>query len=483
MDKTVHVFLKVDEKFEPKAKYVFRTMLTILGYKVRFFNKTTSEDIHIYYGLRTSELFPIRIYRGLETALFFNKKELYPEKNFNSVYYHGEYIPFLFSQMGEIFTSNGNSIQIRKDIIASAFYFLSCWHNFVQDKNHIQYDYKTSLPYRFHFAHIPVVERYCDILAEALQLSKCGYPKKPLWEKSFCVSLSHDIDFWDFWRKEDIIKTNSRLLKRAKSGSIGSLCRYLQFNIRKKTNCNRLSVLHKIIRKEAVFKSQSSFFLLTKKDFPHLPLNYFADDYYREEIIAALQKKTVNLQGSKESTENYPQLISELQELTGFSGNGFRARYLSADYQLLFKLLEQAKVKYDSSVGFDGMFGYRAGISCPFFPFNIKENRPFTVLEIPVAITDRTLFFPKEKHRKFLLQQLDILLKSAAQHQSHVSIIWHNHVFDPLEFPFLNKLYWKILQFANKQQASIFSTDDLYYFWMNRLNIDSNKFEKNQFSD
>ncbi len=62
------------KKFEPKAKYVFRTLFSILGYKVRFFNKTTSEDIHVYYGLRTSEQFPVRIYRGVETALFFQQK-------------------------------------------------------------------------------------------------------------------------------------------------------------------------------------------------------------------------------------------------------------------------------------------------------------------------------------------------------------------------------------------------------------------------
>jgi hypothetical protein len=435
---------------------------------VRFFNKTTSEDIHIYYGLRTSEQFPVRIYRGVETALFFNKKELYPEKNYNSVCYRNEYIPFLFSQPGEIFSSNGNHIQIRKDIIASAFYFLSCWHDYVQDSGSKNQVYKTSLAYRYHFSHIPVVERYCDILAEALLLSNSGFQKKSRFSSFFCLSLSHDIDFWKFWRNEDIQKTKQRYVKKIKNGSIPSLFRFLMFSFHKKFFYNHLSVLKKMLRNEGKHKAKSSFFLLTKNDFPYSPLNYFADDAMREEIISLLQKEAVNLQGSKESAEIFAQMQLELKTLEGFSGNGYRARYLTADYQLLFRLLEQARVKYDSSVGFDGIFGYRAGISYPYYPFNIKENRPFTVLEIPVAITDRTLFFPKEKNRKLLLQQLKAILEAAEKHNSHVSVVWHNHVFDPIEFPLLNKLYWKILRFANKNSGSIFSTDELWEYWQKK---------------
>jgi hypothetical protein len=59
-------------------------------------------------------------------------------------------------------------------------------------------------------------------------------------------------------------------------------------------------------------------------------------------------------------------------------------------------------------------------------------------------------------------------LEAAEKHNSHVSVVWHNHVFDPIEFPLLNKLYWKILRFANKNSGSIFSTDELWEYWQKK---------------
>jgi len=455
----------VDEKFEPKAKYVFRTMLKLMGYQVRFFTKTTSQDIHLYYGLRTQEKYPVRIYRGMETALFFNKKEVYPEANFNSVCFHDEYIPFLFSQPGKIYSADGDLIQIRKDIISSAFYFLSCWHDYCQKKTNQQADYKSHLAYRYHFAHIPVVERYCTILEEALTMANIGFQKKSSQTKQFSLSLSHDIDYWNFRSQEDCQKINSRLVKRIKKGSLAAFWKYFLLHTLNKKSGNRITIIKNVLKKEKRIGAQSSFFLLTKKDFPYPPLNYFANENFKQEIITHLHKRAVNLQGSKESAEHFAQLELELKELEGFSAKGFRIRYLNADYQQLFALLEQANVKFDSSIGFDGIFGYRAGISFPFYPYNIKENRPFTVLEIPVVITDRTLFFQKKKQEKIVLQQLKIILKNARKYQSHVSLIWHNHVFDSIEFPLLNQLYWKILKLASQQGAVFYSTDEMVEFW------------------
>jgi hypothetical protein len=84
--------------------------------------------------------------------------------------FKNEHLPFLFSRDGAIFSFADESCSFRKDIIASGFYFLTCWHEYIlnyygHSKERI--DYKQSLQYRWDFTEIPVVDVYCQMLLYA----------------------------------------------------------------------------------------------------------------------------------------------------------------------------------------------------------------------------------------------------------------------------------------------------------------------------
>ena len=57
----LNILLNPDEKFEPKARYVFDVLGKIAGFKPVFYHRLTSEEIHVYYGLKTDEKYPIKI--------------------------------------------------------------------------------------------------------------------------------------------------------------------------------------------------------------------------------------------------------------------------------------------------------------------------------------------------------------------------------------------------------------------------------------
>ncbi|MCD4818022.1 MAG: hypothetical protein K8S23_04980, partial [Candidatus Cloacimonetes bacterium] len=227
---------------------------------------------------------------------------------------------------------------------------------------------------------------------------------------------------------------------------------------------HRSKQIKSILSKERKMGINSSFFLLTNPNFPLEKLNYFANEKYHQEIISLFLNSSINLQGSKESAESVHQLKLEQEKLDGFSANGFRIRYLNADYQKLFRLLEQIHIKFDSSIGFDGIFGYRAGISYPFQPYNIKENQPFNIITVPVVISDRAFYNQNSYKKKMLLSQINLILKNAVKFGSHINMNWHNHVFDQIEFPFLNKRYWQILSFSKNNNAELLSTEDFSKF-------------------
>jgi len=147
---------------------------------------------------------------------------------------------------------------------------------------------------------------------------------------------------------------------------------------------------------------------------------------------------------------------------------GYRSHYLCFDYQKSFKILEQAGIQYDSTLGYWESIGFRAGISFPFYPFNIEENRPFRVLEIPLIVMDTTLYSKKAMNLtpNSAVRRLKRMVNLAERYQSHLSLLWHNVNFDPIDFPFWGSVYWSILRYAIKKNGWITTLNDIYNEWV-----------------
>ncbi|MCK4957625.1 MAG: hypothetical protein KAS49_08310 [Candidatus Cloacimonetes bacterium] len=468
----INIFINTKESFTPKAKYVFETIFRILGKKTQFFTEFTMQNIHIYYGEKTSDKYPINIYHNPEAADFFSKRKLYNEDEANLVKYGDEYIPFLFSKQGKITHYTAKSAELRKDIISSAFYFLSCWQEYASEKliepsNFFQHS--ASLQYIHGFTEIPVVDRYCEILQGMLVNILSDYVVDNIWENNnnFALSLSHNIDYWKYWTDEHIEALRARKDKFFSKKNLFKIIRLFIQKIGMKWFDTTL-ILRLVIRHEKNIKAASSFFILTHDQFPDKRMNYFSDDASKKQLVQILKDTSINLQGTKEAGYQEDHLRSELEKMSDFSAKGFRVRYLNFNYQNLFTVLEKEKIEFDSSMGFYEAIGFRAGISYPFYPFNIAENRSFNVLEIPVVVTDRSLFKLTNGDVRKAKRKVFDLLKSAEKHHSHISIIWHNHIFDRIDYPGWGKLYWRINKFDRNKGRWICSVDDVAKFWMKR---------------
>ena len=469
---SINIFINTKDSFVPKAKYVFETIFKILGIKPHFFTEFTMQDIHIYYGEKTSIKYPITIYHNLETVDFFNKRKLYDGQKVNLVKYGDEFIPFLFSKQGKIVHYTSKTAELRKDIIASAFYFLSCWQEYASVKL-IEPDnffkYKSSLQYLHGFTEIPVVDRYCEIIHGTLINIFSDYVVDNIWQKEnkFAFSLSYNIDYWKFWTKEHINALQQRKDKLFSKKNFKKQVRIITHKIGMKYIDSKF-VLRSIIKHEKENNPSSSFFILTHDQFPDKRMNYFSDDKMQAQLVRTLQDSFVNLQGTKEAGYQLDYLQTERKRMGEFSNQGFRVRYLNFNYQNLFTILEKEKVKFDSSVGFYEAIGFRAGISYPFYPYNIKENRKFDVLEVPVAATDRALYNLTGGNVRKAKRKMFQLLKSAQKHRSHFSMIWHNHLFDKVDFPGWTGLFWKINMFDKNKGKWICSVDEMVEFWLKK---------------
>lgn len=410
-----------------------------------------------------------------DTADFFEKRELYPLDMVNFRQYKKEYIPFLFSADGPIFAFDVGCCVFRKDIIASGFYFLTCWHEYIlgfHGAKKGRVDYRQSLQYRWDFTEVPVVDVYCQMLLFSISQYLPEYVREVYWNerKRFCVSLSHDIDYWNYWTGKQRSDTIIHNLKSLPLRPVRALWKLGGHIVHKSLVHDPWKNVHKLANRELHSGVKSTWFLLARDDFEDPRQNYISNVVSREQIIDLLGQQEIGLHGSPESAFNSSILAEELKTLRdiGFDPIGFRTHYLHFDYQESFTILENAGIKYDSTLGYWESIGFRAGISFPFYPFNIEENRPFRVLEIPLIVMDTTLHSTKAMNlnAREIWRTLKRLIDMAEKYQSHLSLLWHNTTFDPIDYPLLGAMYWKTIDYALKKQAWVTSLKDIYEEWV-----------------
>jgi hypothetical protein len=55
----------------------------------------------------------------------------------------------------------------------------------------------------------------------------------------------------------------------------------------------------------------------------------------------------------------------------------------------------------------------------------------------------------------------------ASKYQSHLSLLWHNNTFDPIDYPMLGSLYWKTIDYALGKKAWVTNLLAVFEEWVN----------------
>lgn len=114
--------------------------------------------------------------------------------------------------------------------------------------------------------------------------------------------------------------------------------------------------------------------------------------------------------------------LEEIRRLTGNQKIGVRMHWLYFREQSPLTL-EQAGVDYDSTVGYNGTVGYRAGTTQAYKPLDATQ-----LLELPLHIMDTALFFPGHLHltTKEAGERVGVIIQNAVQFGGVVTVNWHD---------------------------------------------------------
>jgi hypothetical protein len=452
MSPPLPIVLHCAERLKSRVRYVLDTLLMAAGVPVAYTDQPPADGVYLAYSTRPSETSMggrrLAIAHCEDAWAFFDRDHPFPAA---PAYVQG--LNLVFPKRAEGLDPS-NDIDV--DIIANAFYFLSSWWERVgcacTGRRQLHSD---SVFVRLAMPR-DIVDQYLQKLIDGLNAA-CERTGAPMWPRiswpgnyEYALVLSHDVDFIPYGLADNLMqgaKTVIRCLVRQRDlpdacRAVGALLKSLALG-RDPYGC-----MPEIIAREQTMGVRSSIQVAVGRRHPS-DVNYrIRDDLIRDYLQVIVDAGfDLCLHGSYLSTQNPDWYVEEVALLTERLQRplGSRQHFLSFDYDTLFGVQQSCGIEYDMSMGYPDDVGPRCGFSYPYFPYDLRADRAFDVLQISLVLMDVTLrsylgHRPEHAWPVIVRQLVDLRAKGGG-----ASVVWHPIVFSGARDPGYDRLFWRMV--------------------------------------
>jgi hypothetical protein len=328
------------------------------------------------------------------------------------------------STSGFFTNENGNP-----DHLATAFFCLSSMQEILDDDPDAlgRFQYKNSYQFRLGNIKRNVVQECFDNILSALRL--------PLRNEKSSFFLSHDVDTVYGAVKED----GFNVLKKGRIDLFLSML----FNVAM-SKPEWLNI-DKIIKLESEYDCYSTFYWIVNKgniDRVQKNADYnFASPKIQEQFRLVKASGFENGLHKSLSEESFSEEIRKF----GAQPTGNRYHYLKFALPRGYDYIEEAGLPLDASLGFSEQSGFRNNYGLPVNPYNVEKRRPYTFVEVPLHVMDRT-FFNKGMDLQSVEREIFEFF-DANRENAVLSVLWHNNFFTGYKYKGYLSLYKKILAY------------------------------------
>ena len=330
----------------------------------------------------------------------------------------------------------------KQDHLAAIFYLVNCIQEYGEEKvdQYGRYPYKESLQKKQNTIHENIVQRLIDeFWRENPVLSKVATKNR---KSSFF--LTHDID--TIWGAKN--QNGDYALKTHQYHKIPRLLWNHYFGKPDWLNMDRIMSI------EEQFGFRSTFYWLVNKDKQNA-------DYEITKPKIQAQIKGIDSRGFENGLHKSLRDFSFETELKllNTDAQGQRYHFLKFNLPQAWKDMECAGLKLDSSLGYAQDYGFRNSYGLPFMPYNLKENRVYDLIEVPMNVMDGNFFYQGKtvaQAEKVLIGWLD-----KNKENTMITINFHNNFFDDMLYSGYEKLYETMLQYFKEEGLSCKNQNDL----------------------
>lgn len=377
------------------------------------------------------------------------KNEFFAQQNAESGYLKQENIPLFVLRMTNNFTPEKqlpvifgtDDLKISKgsencavifglDIIASTFFMLTRWEEFVNPvrDEFKRFPAKSSCALKHNFLQRPVVNEYCLLLQQAfLYLGFTGF--SPAFR--YKLIPTHDVDkllYFDgvagFTKKiaGDILKRHS--LKQ----TAFDLKLYWQIICRQKSD--PFDTYDELMSLSEENNLQSQFFFLTGF-IPKREPSYNLNSGFGQKLLKKIQERNhlIGLHGGFSSGRNKELFLNQLNLLEKHTGSKpvlNRQHFLQFNAPQTWQIAEECGIKKDLSLGYSENEGFRTGTCFPYPVYDFINRKKLSIYEQPLIAMDTTLILQKKLSPDDCFNRLSELARTVKRYNGEFILLWHN---------------------------------------------------------
>lgn len=336
-------------------------------------------------------------------------------------------LPVIYGE--PIINIDKNTIICHIDILASSFFMLTRWEEYFatkKDKFTLVAD-KENLSYKNKFTHRPIVNEYIELLKILLLNSGINQNFKT---HNFEIIPTHDVDF--------LLKfTNFFSLIKCLGGDIFKLKSFRRAlntlkdfsKIRKKIKIDPYDTFDILMDFSEHFNLKSIFYFIASSKNEKYSNYDIITPKAKDTILKILKRgHKIGIHSSRNTFKNFEQQKKEYLKLSNIAGKIIHNRqdYLIYDIQTTWHNLEQLGIKFDSSIGFQNISGFKAGVCYQYPLFDIIKRTKLNLIEQPLIFMEQTsklAFDNTEDFQKHLSQ----LKNTVKKFNGIFTILWHNN--------------------------------------------------------
>lgn len=473
----IKLIIRCRDDFKNKARYVFDAFFRTTGLSYSLFDddvELNSDDVVVYYGqafdqpVVRSQVLAIR--PAEEAERYFSQRAKYKVGCARRFHFKGrEYFSLFHNEkflenLHNAVVNSETSLEINVDLIASAFFFLSCWQEATTNEfdGFQRFVSGASVQYQLGMLDRAVVNEYFQIMKECIEQLHVGpiHGQPRFRGKHFAVCLTHDIDYARKWSAGIVYREAVKylLLNEQRKSFLERKERFKQFltAFASDNDPYRHSV-ERILEVEQEFNATSSFFFKSgatnKRD-----VSYRLRSGYVRNLIGRLENMghDIGLHPSFNAYNNIRIMRREKKRLENIVSNkvsGVRQHFLRFEIPKTWRLQEQFRFLYDTTLGFADIEGFRAGFCHPFQPYDIDKDEAINIWELSLLVMDATLTDYRKLPADESLEVFKRTISTVKMHNGIGVLLFHNTCYDTLDFAGWDYVFEKVVEFAFEQGA------------------------------
>ncbi|MGB9597918.1 MAG: polysaccharide deacetylase family protein [Candidatus Poribacteria bacterium] len=470
-----------DQIIYHRIKYVMSQMLIAIGYEHTFLNNISEVNDDFSIACIPKNSISYDLTKKFDLLIPYSRYDLWTEPcpNIKSEKIEGIHILYIDEQPKFLI----NNRVIGFDLINIIFYLLSKQEEYSyghRDSRDLFLPTYSTL-YENGLVQIPLINYYLKYIENYI-IQNSNISPKTKWKNkaSYAVVLSHDLDNLP---SKDITISLHQLLKSFSHHGFVSKISTIKNNLidiflSPSTSDWQFSYW---LDKEKQYNCSSTFFIAgnTKERLRSDP-NYWLSSKVthngQKMRLSDLAKSLedmgweIGLHGSYNSYKDEVLLKKEkdlLIKQTGCNIMGIRQHNLRFDVKETWSIYENLNFTYDTTLGYNEVNGFRAGIAFPFNPYDLSNEREYNLLELPMSIMDGSFFcnYGENLDLQKATMRCEKILNAVKETEGMLVVNFHPNFYTHSDSW---KLYEYILEYTSRSGAWITNCKEIANWWLER---------------